>query len=191
MARPRVHDAALRRRLLEVTSQVVSTRGTGGVTVREVARLAGTSPSAVYALFGSREALLTEVTEEGFRRFAAHLAAVETTDDPGADLLALGEAYRRSALADPHFYRAMFDRPPARQTPAADRDTFVTLRDAVARLLAARGAGGEADEIALGLWAQVHGLVALELVGLQPGSADERADRYTRVLRAAGRGAFG
>ena len=200
MARPRVHDAALRRRLLEVTSQVVSTVGAGGVTVREVARLADTSPSAVYALFGSREALLAEVTEEGFRRFAAHLAAVGTTDDPGADLLALGEAYRRSALADPHFYRAMFERSPARQTPAAERDTFVTLRDAVARLLGSRGADGadgadgaegDADEIALGLWAQVHGLVALELVGLQPGSPDERADRYTRVLRAAGRGAFG
>ncbi|KGM15543.1 TetR/AcrR family transcriptional regulator [Actinotalea fermentans] len=187
MPRPRVHDDALRARMLEVTSELVSTAGTAAVTVREVARLAGTSSSAVYALFGSRDALLAEVAEEGFRRFGAHLAAVARTADAGHDLLALGLAYRRSALADPHFYRVMFDRPRPGAPRPAERETFRTLRDAVARVLAT----GDADEVAYALWAQVHGLVALELAGLLPGDADERADRYTRALRAAGRAAFG
>lgn len=191
MARPRLHDEALATRLLEVASQVISTAGPAALTVRDVARAAGTSPSAVYALFGSRDALLAEVAEEGFRRFAAHLAAVPTTNDPGADLLALGLAYRASALADPHFYRVMFERTPAEPVAAADRATFAVLRDAVGRLLGARGIDRDADEPALGLWAQVHGLVALELAGLLPGTPDERTARYERVLRAAGRGVFG
>lgn len=191
MARPRLHDEALGTLMLEVASQVVSAAGPSALTVRDVARRAGTSPSAVYALFGSREALIAEVAEEGFRRFAAHLAAVPATDDPGADLLALGLAYRTSALADPHFYRVMFERTSAERVEAPDRATFRLLRDAVARLLDARGAGGRADEPALGLWAQVHGLVALELAGLLPGTATERAERYERVLRAVGRGFFG
>lgn len=191
MARPRLHDETLGAALLEVASQIVSTSGPSALTVRDVARRAGTSSSAVYALFGSREALLGEVAEEGFRRFAAHLAAVPTTDDPGADLLALGLAYRTSALADPHFYRVMFERTPADRVAAPDRATFRVLRDAVARLLAARAADGGADEPALGLWAQVHGLVALELAGLLPGTPKDRAERYERVLRAAGRGFFG
>src|SRR5690606_18788333 len=75
VARPRLHDDALRRRLLEVTSQVVSAGGPEAVTVRDVAARAGTSASAVYALFGSRDALLAAVVEEGYRRFADHLAA--------------------------------------------------------------------------------------------------------------------
>lgn len=191
MARPRLHDATLRTRLLEVASQVISTAGPTALTVRDVAHAAGTSPSAVYALFGSRDALLAEVAEEGFRRFAAHLAAVPATDDPGADLLALGLAYRTSALADPHFYRVMFERTSTSPVATADRATFAVLRGAVARLLAARGLDHDADEPALGLWGQVHGLVALELAGLLPGTAAQRADRFERVLRAAGRGVFG
>lgn len=96
MARPRLHDDALRDRLLDVASRAISEHGEGAVTVRSVATAAGTSPSAVYALFGSRDELVAAVSAEGFRRFAAHLAAVERTDDPGADLAALGGAYRGS-----------------------------------------------------------------------------------------------
>ncbi|MCZ2264411.1 TetR/AcrR family transcriptional regulator, partial [Isoptericola sp. QY 916] len=131
MARPRLHDDALRTRLLEVTSEALSTGGEHAVTVRSVAASAGTSASAVYALFGSREELLAAVSAEGFRRFATHLAAVPRTDDPAADLRALGVAYRRSALADPHFYRTMFDRavrPGADAPPAVEQPTFRVLR---------------------------------------------------------------
>lgn len=188
MARPRLHDDALRVRLLDVTSEVVSTAGPGAVTVRDVARRAGTSASAVYALFGSRDALLREVTEEGFRRFGAHLDAAPRTPDPAADLLALGRAYRTSALADPHFYRAMFGSPGASPAdPTTDRATFAALRDAVARVLAARGRpDDDATPAALALWALVHGLVSLELAGLLPGPDHERAARYERALRDVG-----
>ena len=54
MARPRVHDDALPPRLLEVASELVAERGEDALTVRAAATAAGTSTSAVYALFGSR-----------------------------------------------------------------------------------------------------------------------------------------
>ncbi|QAY70590.1 TetR/AcrR family transcriptional regulator [Xylanimonas protaetiae] len=184
MARPRLHDAALRTRLLEVTSQVISSDGEAAVTVRDVAARAGTSASAVYALFGSRDALVAAVSEEGFRRFGERLAAAGRTDDAAADLLALGVAYRVSALADPHFYRVMFERavpPGAGAPPAVERPTFLALRDAVARL---RPDG--ATDVALALWALVHGLVSLELAGLVPGDGGARAARYDATLAAAG-----
>lgn len=209
MARPRLHDDALRTRLLEVASRAISSGGEAAVTVRTVATEAGTSPSAVYALFGSREDLVAAVSEEGFRRFAAHLGAAPRTDDPGADLRALGLAYRASALADPHFYRVMFYRavPPAADAPpATHRPTFLVLRDAVARVLAAgpptppppapgsspeAGAGSHdpvarADVIAVALWGLVHGLVSLELAGLLPGDSETRARRYAEASSAVG-----
>ncbi|SKC79166.1 TetR/AcrR family transcriptional regulator [Krasilnikoviella flava] len=187
MPRPRLHDDALRTRLLEVTSEALSTGGEPAVTVRGVATSAGTSASAVYALFGSREDLLAAVSAEGFRRFAAHLAAVPRTADPVADLRALGAAYRHSALADPHFYRTMFDRavrPGADAPPAIEQPTFRVLRDAVARMLDA--APAEAGPAAVGLWGLVHGLVSLELAGLLPGDEAARGARYDAATGAVG-----
>lgn len=187
MARPRLHDDALRTRLLEVTSEALSTGGEHAVTVRSVATAAGTSASAVYALFGSREELLAAVSEEGFRRFAAHLATVPRTDDPVADLRALGVAYRRSALADPHFYRTMFDRavrPGSDAPPAVEQPTFRVLRDATARVLGVRPAA--AEHVAVGLWGLVHGLVSLELAGLLPGDEAARTARYDAAAGAVG-----
>ncbi|WP_425954391.1 TetR/AcrR family transcriptional regulator [Xylanimonas sp. McL0601] len=184
MARPRLHDDALRTRLLQVTSEVISEHGEAAVTVRDVAARAGTSASAVYALFGSREALVGAVSEEGFRRFGERLAAVSRTDDAAADLRALGVAYRDSALEDPHFYRVMFERavpPGAGAPPAVERPTFRVLRDAVARL---RVEG--AEDVALALWSLVHGIVSLELAGLTPGDDATRAARYDATLGAVG-----
>jgi AcrR family transcriptional regulator len=191
MPRPRLHDESLRARLLEVTSEVISADGEAAVTVRGVAARCGTSASAVYALFGSREALVSAVSDEGFRRFGAHLAAVPRTQDPAADLRALGLAYRHSALADPHFYRVMFDRgvPTGDALPATLRPTFLALRDAVLRVLLAIGAPDDkerAGEVALALWALVHGLVGLELAMLMPGDEPQRASRYAATLTAAG-----
>ncbi len=59
------------------------------------------------------------------------------------------------------------------------------LRDAVARL---EPSGTRADDVALGLWGLVHGLVSLELAGLVPGGDDARAARYSATLAAVGPG---
>ncbi|MBE1874681.1 TetR/AcrR family transcriptional regulator [Myceligenerans pegani] len=212
MARPRTHDDALRTRLLEVASRTTSERGEAAVTVRSVAAEAGTSPSAVYALFGSREKLLAAVTAEGFRRFAEHLAAVPRTADPLADLRALGLAYRTSALADPHFYRVMFERgverpgdggdadrdddtgepgaspegdPGGGHVPSTGRSTFGVLRDAVARVLP-RASAERVETVALGLWGLVHGLVSLELAGRFDDGPETRARRYAETLGTLG-----
>ncbi|MFC8733354.1 TetR/AcrR family transcriptional regulator [Luteimicrobium sp. NPDC057192] len=185
MPRPRLHDAALRTRLLEVASEVIATSGASALTVRDVAARAETSASAVYSLFGSKEALVEAVRAEAFDRFAAHLARAPRTADPGADLLALGHAYRDSALADPHFYAVMFGGalPGEHGDETADDPTFLVLRDAVTRL---GPTGRAATEAALALWGLVHGLVGLELTGALPGGPDERRARYDRALRAAG-----
>jgi AcrR family transcriptional regulator len=198
MARPRLHDAALRERLLAETSAVIGERGAAAVTVRDVAARAGTSASAVYSLFGGREALVRAAGDDAFAGFAARLAAAPRSGDPGADLLAIGLAYRAHALAEPRLYRLMFStagagaQDPRREAPQ-ESAAFAALRDAVAAVLAAPSpAAGTADhragaeEPALALWALVHGLVELELAGLLPGTADRRAARYAAALRAAG-----
>ena len=202
MARPRTHDDAVRRRLIDRAALAISRSGPEGLSLRTVATEASTTTAAVYSLFGSREGLVAAVVEEGFRRFGAHLAAAPGSEDPVADLLALGVAYRTSALADPHYYRAMFapghavagdvEAPGPNAAPTAGasraavaRPTFLALRAAVERVLRAqRREAADAEEVALHLWSLAHGLVSLELAGLLPGDAGERAQRYAAALRS-------
>ena len=181
MPRPRPHDAALRATLVELASAAVAERGSAGLSLRTVAAQAGTTTAAVYTLFGGRDGLVAAVVEEGFRRFAERLSAVPRGADPGADLLALGLAYRDNALANPHFYRVMFGpspEPGGATVPTTAQPTFRVLRDAVARVPGVP----DADELALRLWALAHGLVSLELAGLLPGGREERDARYRAAL---------
>ena len=190
MPRPRQYDDALRTRLLEAASVALADAGAEGVSLRAVAAAAGTTTAAVYTLFGGREALLDAVVAEGFARFGRVLDAVEPTDDAARDLFRLGLAYREYALAEPHFYRAMFGRPAAAGHDALAEPTFRRLEAATARVVEGEqgkegldGAQGAAHARALELWALVHGLVSLELGGHLPGDERERAERYAAALR--------
>lgn len=183
MPRPRLYDDALRTRLLEAASVALTSSGSDGVSVRAVSQAAQTTTAAVYALFGSRDALLQAVVAEGLRRFADHLDAVPRTDDAGADLLRLGLAYRESALAEPHFYRAMFSMSASWVEPTT-QPTFQRLREAASRLLPP---GADPQTYAVYLWSLVHGLVSLELGGHLDGDEQARTERYREVLMLARR----
>ncbi len=186
-----MHDAALREALLQTTSRLVAEQGVQALAVRTAASAAGTSTSAVYALFGGREQLLSAVAAEAVARFAAHLAAVPAADDPAAHLLDLGRAYRASALAEPHFYRVMFDAGPGRLREAVQDlpSTFAVLLDAVQACIDANlCACADAEQMASTLWALVHGLVELELAGLLGGPTDDRAGFFDAALSHMWRG---
>ena len=184
MARPRSYDDDLRRRLIGCASEALSAHGADALSLRAVATAAGTTTAAVYALFGGREELLAAVVGEGFERFGRHLAAVPRTHDPRADLFALGLAYRANALANPHFYRAMFASGTSRSShDTLGEPTFLVLLEAASRVLEAAGAAQPSpEELALHLWGLTHGLVGLELAGLLPGTPAEHAERYAAAL---------
>lgn len=190
MARPKVHDDALRVRLLDVAGRVLTSEGPDALSLRRLARDAHTSTTAVYSLFGGKPGVLRALFVEAFTRFGAHLDAVAPSDDPLADLQALGRAYRASAVADPHLYTVMFGSPvpgfePAEQDWAHAKSTFTPLVDAVRRGVAAgllRAANPVT--IATALWAHVHGLVSLELGNAIPPQAGAPAEVFEAAVRA-------
>lgn len=194
MARPKVHDEALRRTLLDAAAAIVFDSGVSALSLRRVAADANTSTTAVYSLFGNKAALLEGLYREAMRRFGARLATVEPTDDPAGDVLRLGLAYRDYALTDPHLYSIMFARRPGEWDPdnsdgtgGADDEaasTISPLVDAVRRGQAAgRFADVPAERIALSCWGIAHGLVSLELTGAVPRDLDVAGD-YEHALRA-------
>lgn len=195
MGRPRIHDEALRDRLLGLAAETVSTSGLDSLSVRGLAGEAGTSTAAVYSLFGGKPGVVAAVYRRAFQRFGERLESVGVSNDPVDDIVRLGLAYRLAALADPHGYRVMFGdrlRPAAaghRAARTAAR-TFDPLLDAVRRCVAARVFPDDPppESIATALWANVHGLVSLELGHFMPPAAGDPAAVFDAAVRAAATG---
>lgn len=181
MARPPVYDDALRERLLEVTAEIVARDGASRAALRDIASAAGTSTSAVYALFGGKGELLAAVIEHGFASFAA--AQQEAAPD---GLRALGVAYREWAIGHPALYRLMFGGAlesvaDCEPDPASASASLAPLQAAIA----GRGAA-EVGVSVVAVWAQVHGAVSLELTGMA-GHGTSWDEVYDAVLEAVER----
>ncbi|MEV1003769.1 TetR/AcrR family transcriptional regulator [Nonomuraea sp. NPDC050202] len=197
MARPRNRDYdELRGELVDAGGHLLATEGPAALTTRRVAQQAGVSTMAVYQLFGDKAGLVREMFLAGFERLAEAFAAVPRTSDPLADLLALGHAYRASALANPHLYELMFGRPipefqPDAEAAARIQPTFDTLVAAVARCVQ-EGVFTPAapHDLAVGINALAHGLCSLDLRGALGDAAESRRhwddafDTMMRGLRA-------
>jgi AcrR family transcriptional regulator len=188
VARPRTHDQTLRLRLLDEGGRLLAEQGPAALTVRRLAERAGTSPSAVYSLFGDKWGLVDEMFREGFRRFAERIAALEPTDDAFADLNAIGEAFRANARANPHLYALMFSDPfpgfvPGEETRTVAMGTFGALVGAIGRCIDAGLLEGDPLTLATIFFGLVHGLTSLELLGWLP--SPEQADAAWRRARLA------
>ncbi len=185
MARPALYDEALRDRLLGATADIIDRHGPERLSLRAAADAAGTSTSAVYALFGGKAELLTAVMEHGFASFGQSQAEAEPRG-----LRALGRAYRAWAKQNPALYRLMFGGAllaiaECSPDPASTQESMTPL----VRALVAEGFADEADAgpVALAVWAQVHGAVSLEFAGVAGDDVPWDAV-YESVLDAIERG---
>lgn len=173
-------ERALRDALIDAGTRLLEQDGAPGLSARKVAAEARTSTMAVYTHFGGMTGLLDAVADEAFARFARCLAAVPTTDDPVADFLAMGSAYRDYALANRQRYQLMFgmrthDEADGRTDltvtgHVTDRpqraDAFNALLHAVRRMIERGRIDVDSDsQIAGRLWAVIHGSVTLEIAG--------------------------
>ena len=69
MPRPKLHDDALRIRLLDTAGAVLTAEGPDALSLRRLAAEAGTSNSVVYSLFGGKPGVLRALFVEAFPRF--------------------------------------------------------------------------------------------------------------------------
>lgn len=161
---PKTQDPELRSALIEGAARLLTEHGPDALTTRRLASEVGASTMAVYTYFRGMEELKREVAREGFSRLAEFLDAVPDTDDPVADLGALGGAYFMNALTNFDLYRFMFLE--RSEDDDVGEGTFQRLVRAVERAIEA-GRFHEADSMALAtqLWAMAHGVVTLHKSG--------------------------
>jgi AcrR family transcriptional regulator len=173
VGRPRQHDEDTRVALRDAAERLVAEGGPAAFSVRAVAREAGTTTRAVYTLFGSADALLVDaLAQAAFEFLADEIEKLDLTDDPVADLVAIGvPVFRRLVVEHPALYRIAFQRivhslRPGPELTAARGRAFDALLGRVERL---RDAGGLGDkqvrEAAVEFNAMLEGLANAELRG--------------------------
>ena len=186
MGRPREHDEETRAALRAAAERLVIEGGPAALSVRAVAREAGTSTRAIYSLFGSKDGLLVDaLARDAFTFLADEIAELPETDDTVADLVEIGTVFRRLVVEHPARYRIAFQRivPGMTAGPeltAARQRALDQLLDKVGRLEEAGLLGRKTvREAAMEFNAMLEGLANAELRGttlpwLTPGEEERQ-----------------
>lgn len=188
MARPKVHDEKLRARLLERAGALVSQSGSDALSLRTLARDCETSTTAVYALFGGKNGLVTALFDEAFQQLGRRMGTLATSENAFDDVVSTCAAYRDSALDDPHLFTLMFSGLTLLSAEAVSRTVAGTalgpLRAAVDRASEEKELRPDTDPatVSLALWTTVHGWVSLQLRGFLPPSAEGRFEAAVRAV---------
>lgn len=205
MARPKIHGEESVDDLLDAAAALLRAGGPDAVSVRGVADGSGRSSRAVYALFGSKQALIDALAERGYLALAERVNAVPTGGDPAAELVTAGVVgFRSFALEDPQIFRLTFEQVSAevlkqpRVGIAASR-AFDALKSKVEALRAAGGVHPDRDvtECVFAFHSLCQGMAAGELAARPvpegPGfwrsmQASDFVAVWTRALEALVRG---
>ena len=165
------HHGDLKRALTEAALGLVQEKGPKGFTLREVARRAGVSTAAPYRHFADKARLLAAVATQGFVQLHETLSATAAkTADLKQQVLDMGRAYVRWAVAHPDYYQVMFgtelDKSDNPELISAAARAFDDLLDTIVRcqdtgLLP----GGDPRGMAGPIWSLLHGVATLATGG--------------------------
>lgn len=181
--------------ILTAARALVLEKGPDALSLREIAARAGYSPASLYEYFDGRDAILAALAQEIGARLHARLATVPESLPPVRRLVRLGLAYLAFGRESPADYQLLFgvlrSRRRSPSQPVDPRSPFALVRAAAAAGIAAgalrHGADLGADEIAYGLWAIVHGMLALQAGHLAGYEADfDAVDRQILEAFVAG-----
>jgi AcrR family transcriptional regulator len=152
------HHGDLRNGLLEAARGILEEQSLGALTLRAVARRAGVSHAAPYRHFPNHEALLVELSLEGFSELRGIIVEAGKLAGPESDRIAnIGAAYMRFVAKRPAVTRLMF----GSQLP--NRDQFPALGQAADAIGEEIGNALSDAPLGLAVWAAVHGLAMLVL----------------------------
>jgi AcrR family transcriptional regulator len=160
------HHGNLKASLIEAGLLALANTESDELSLRQLAKEVGVSANAAYRHFEDKDALLSAMATEGFRRFTlAQRGAVAGLPDAEERLKASGRAYVAFAQAHPALYRLMFQRLSCAAThpelAMTAIDGMSVLLEAASSLLQAPPDDERVRVAAAALWSLAHGLSAL------------------------------
>lgn len=179
------HHGSLAPALVDSALELLTEVPPARISLREVARRAGVSHNAPYHHFGDRAGLLGAV---GVRAMAdlveVQERAVAAEQGPVDRLSAMFAAYVDFAAEHPQAFALIFDpeycaagSPSDGMAPLIARNEELLGREVADLVTTPRFAGRDPQALAAGLWATVHGMSDLVVLGHLPRTAATPAFR--------------
>lgn len=189
---PRHPDPDLEDRVLRAADALWKRGGTKALTMRAVARAAGTNTPAVYRRFKDRDDLVRGILLRVAGRLRKHFEQGET-------LQGMAEAYLDYALRNPNDYRLFFEEArllnvaKGRGGPRPIRESRPNFD--FAEKMAAKELGGVPEDhttLALEMWAVLHGTAMMIISKAIPDGHEEELKTACRaalkvLIEAAGK----
>jgi AcrR family transcriptional regulator len=148
--------------------RILEAEGPQAVSMRRVAKEVGITPMAIYHHFPSRDALLNSIVNTEFTRLGDFFGNLNGKHSFETAMVRLMDGYIDYALAHPRIFDYVFSapRPGARRFPddfrARRSPTLNVTADTVSSWMkAGRLKRDDPWEVALALWAHVHGYLML------------------------------
>lgn len=175
---PKVKSAEEREKLrvsiLNAARALFVERGIEAVSMREIAKSIGYSPTTLYHHFADKESLLQAVCDEDFLKLAESMQEIMQIPDLVWRIRALAQGYAMFALQNPNHYRLMFMTPrmpcdpdkTAIQRGNTEQDAYAQLKQVVKEAFEAglfRKELVDDELIAQTLWAGIHGVCSLQI----------------------------
>jgi AcrR family transcriptional regulator len=182
----------VRQGILDAARSIAARDGWQAVTVRRLAEQVEYTPPVIYQHFASKDDVLLELVREGFRTLRAALDDAAAGDGtPQETLFRMAHAYWGFAWDSPDLYQVMYGLGGVPFGVAATWEDGNRIGEAVAPVVAEilgseRAAQPEdVTRRVLGLWAAMHGLVALAMAGRIEGGRDGALPLVEQTVRDA------
>jgi AcrR family transcriptional regulator len=180
---PRHPDPEVERRILVAASRLWARGGEKSLTMRAVAKAAGTTTPTVYERYRDRDDILKALRLKTRSELFASLSRTRTLRDAI-------EHYLEFALDNSHAYEVLFDgvgRPPSLQEPWP---SFNLMRDRLSQQV--KGTPREHNRLMLAIWSLMHGTALLIIRGGFEGGLRAQAiyacmDTVENLMRAGAR----
>jgi AcrR family transcriptional regulator len=165
-----------RESILDAAVTVYGREGSRGFSMRGVAAEAGITATAIYRHFPDKAALARALVERVRRLLGGYLLDGISGNDSLERVWSCGDSYVRFVVDHPQLYRLLFMDPLDETLPDVHEmqagEEAAPFRFVIDRIREAMADGYLADrdpgKTALSVWAHIHGLSALALVGRVP-----------------------
>lgn len=160
------------RQIYESALRILEAEGPQAVSMRRVAKEVGITAMAIYHHFPSREALLNAVVDSEFEQLVKFIGQLNEKQSFEAAMIHIMDGYIDYALAHPRIFDYVFSmpRPGARQFPddfRARRSPTLNITADIVSSWMKLGKLKRDDqwEIAMEIWAHIHGYLTLWRAG--------------------------
>jgi AcrR family transcriptional regulator len=181
----------MKTKILEAAKKLFLDHGFEKTSIRNIAEEIEYSPGTIYLYFKDKNELLFALHQEAFQGLIAKFIVVAPISDPFEQLIAMGHEYLKFAIENPELYELMFlmtapiEALECRCDVWEDGHTALNLLIALIDSCKTKGyfKGQDSDDLAMMIWANVHGFASLHLrkrMSMFP--EEERIPRLQRAL---------